>query len=608
MLRSAVIRVILISVVMLFLSVPSFATIVDICGFELGKVMQNEPREFKHSFSSPSYPLVQDVIVRSGNYALESASWTNSYNDVQYHECRVGTDYNATTLYTRLYFRYTVPQEKPLSGIAPIFGVCNVYWDEDDYDEWEVVDLKFYVSLDSNRHLRAYKANGTLLGTGTTYLTPDTWHMIQVKVGTGASAAWEVKLDGSTECSGTSNLGYGTSDCVRLGKLDLATDPNVNIHCFYDDLCMDNSTYPAAGEVLMHRPNGDGTDTDWYASSGNRWQCVDDAPCSAASPGGYLNLGGFSYADYVGACYNFSVYTATLKDTSDVGISGGTTVAAVKAFAICDNAVKIRARQGASYSDSASAMEYRVMPVDPTDSSSWTTTKVDSLQLGVKPVYNIPTKCTALGAMVEYRPATHVEREEVGVALTGSLYHISCWPTGDPNYPVLPQIPENFDPLPNAYYEGGNTWSTVQDYDFTDGVSSSQYFPDTLPEYVRIEADECWAAFQIYTFDVGAQNDLGTIVKIRPFFEGNGYTDCGSECYDVVLYIWNYDAGRWDDLRQGTQDNDNVLYADLDDPSDYITEDDIVKIVLITADADYWETAWLFTDMVSLGVLYTPDE
>lgn len=617
--RSTVLRVIVVFVIALCISVPSFAAVVDICGFELGDIAAYGEVGCSPCCSQASYPLIQDEFVRSGNYALEVACWRNfgqSNDYIQTAQCRMGEDYNKSTLYTRFYFKYVVkPYSSESNDPAPIFAVCDTHTEYDHgLDEDVVVEtMKMHVRIGSDGKLRAYSGKtNSLLGTGTTALNSDQWYRVEVKVGTGSPGTWEIKVDGTSETSGNITTGL-TSDYLLFGKANIYPyNPDTNIHCYYDDICVDDAGYPGEGRVLLHRVTGDGTDTTgWTASSGNLWACVDDGPAAVRWDGD------FNYGNYISGYWY--PYTAVIEDTSDVGITSAN-VGAVKVFSVCNNSIKLRVRQGATAVNSGVYSNYWTMSVDPTDSSSWTTAKVDSLQIGLA-APNASRQCTALNAMVEYRSASYTPRDEAGIIVFPDGHPgygsgtTNGWEYDDPNYPGVPYV------VPNGYNGGftsfysydvyyNNGTELKESYERTDGWCPYLYDLTGNRGYDSTSVEEQYAPYQIYSFDLDDfETNYGTITKITPFFEGTGDTRGPGDDYYVALYIYNNNTYNWTEVGNGTNAfNDVCIYDDYTSFSSYLDENDCIHLLVFGSEADWWERGGAYTDYLALRILYTPNE
>jgi hypothetical protein len=79
--------------------------------------------------------------------------------------------------------------------------------------------------------------------TGSTVLSPGQVYTISVKVGTGTSAAWEVRINGKVEMGGT-NGNFGANN---NGSLELGGNSTYTTNYYYDDVAINSLGYQAGG-------------------------------------------------------------------------------------------------------------------------------------------------------------------------------------------------------------------------------------------------------------------------------------------------------------------------------------------------------------------------
>lgn len=275
--------------------------------------------------------------------------------------------YSAATVYYRFYFRYDT---KPASGDEPIFVARQTG-----------NATKLELRINSAGNLAAYDRTPTLLATGSTVLASGTWYRIEVKVGTGASAAWEVLIDGVSEISGTADLSTTNNGWSIMGK---AFNRNGNTVDFYYDDCRASSTeYPGEGKVLLRAPSANGTYQTFSvgAGSGSHYQIVGEVPQDGDSS--YL----------VSTLVADNAETEQLADAAaDVGvISCAYAVAIVKRDGASAGAVRTRLRSGSTDSDTnnnyAVTAAYtsvgKLYDTDPATAAAWTRAGLNGCEVGV---------------------------------------------------------------------------------------------------------------------------------------------------------------------------------------------------------------------------------
>src|SRR5262249_13697804 len=86
-----------------------------------------------------------------------------------------------------------------------------------------------------------FNSNGSLLATGTTVLASGQVYTISAKIGTGSNAAWEVRLNGNVEMSGTGSLGTTNNGSIKLGGNSTYTTTY-----YYDDVAINSQGYPGS--------------------------------------------------------------------------------------------------------------------------------------------------------------------------------------------------------------------------------------------------------------------------------------------------------------------------------------------------------------------------
>lgn len=104
-------------------------------------------------------------------------------------------------------------------------------------------NVKWELHVDSNGKLSFYDNSLTRSGSvGATTLSTGTWYEVQVKTGTGAAAAWEVKIGSTVEISGTANQLTGNHDTVYLGFYSNLSNGTPDF--YYDNVVIDDASYP----------------------------------------------------------------------------------------------------------------------------------------------------------------------------------------------------------------------------------------------------------------------------------------------------------------------------------------------------------------------------
>src|SRR5205807_1508502 len=109
------------------------------------------------------------------------------------------TYYNLPTAYYSFLFEST---SNPSEG-----GICNFLDSSGNF--------KAALHLSPSGKLLLYGASA-LLGTGSTTLVSGQAYTISAKIGTGSNAAWEIRINGVVEMSGTGDLGSSNNVALNL--------------------------------------------------------------------------------------------------------------------------------------------------------------------------------------------------------------------------------------------------------------------------------------------------------------------------------------------------------------------------------------------------------
>ena len=363
--------------------------ITNICGFETGAGgADNE------GVLTGAGATIQTTTKRTGDYALRINPTTTAtaYFSLVVLYLANGIE-SIGTLITDARYRFYIRIAALPSAAEPILQARNVS------------ALKFELRLGSDGKLTALDSVLASLGTGSTVLSTNTWYRIEVLVGTGASASWEVLIDGVSELSGaTGNLTTTGSFAARLGK---GTNRNGSGYdAYYDDAAISDSAYPGAGACACLRPNGDGNYTAWTGTSTN----VDDLTSQAGhdTDTTFINSSTITQAE-----------TVALESCADRGISG--TINCVKSIVVVrdiSNTTNIQMRTrvtspGTADTDTTDidpGATYRtlgqVLPTNPSGGAAWQTAGVDSLEVGVEhnQAQARELRCTLVCAMVDFTP------------------------------------------------------------------------------------------------------------------------------------------------------------------------------------------------------------
>lgn len=202
----------------------------------------------------------------------------------------------------------------------------------------------------------------------------------------GTGSAYELRINGTTELSGTWTTGH--SDLWSFAQVGVNNSTTAAVDFYFDDIAISDSAYPGAGEVRMLKPNGAGATTQWTTGTGNTYAEVDEVPHDSDTT--YIK------SDTVGQQSDF-----TMEDAATGGIAG--TIGVTKSVAI------VRKESGTTFFQLRTNSRGNTSDLDLTTSyacvaklltGTETIALVDSLELRPYNGDNDPLRVTALYAMV----------------------------------------------------------------------------------------------------------------------------------------------------------------------------------------------------------------
>lgn len=127
------------------------------------------------------------------------------------------------------------------------------------------------------RKIAVYDSTGTIVVTGTTVLALDTKYRIDYKCQDGATGAYEVRINGSTEVSGTANQATaGLISRISVGQAQTEVSAE-SIDFFYDDVVIDTAGFTTYPKVTTLFPIADGSTHQWTSgTNASNYLEVDD--------------------------------------------------------------------------------------------------------------------------------------------------------------------------------------------------------------------------------------------------------------------------------------------------------------------------------------------
>jgi hypothetical protein len=254
--------------------------------------------------------------------------------------------------------------------------LCQGYWNSTTGRKWMVRIEK----ISGNMNLVFYNNAGVPQDTGTTNLASGTWYYLEGRGGTGASAPYELKLDGSEEIA-SGNCNQNTTNHWAFG-FNAGANALAGTKIYYDDLYIKDIGFLGECSVGDLSPTGDGTYTAWTGD----YTDLDEAFPHDSS------------TTTVNSATTNDIETVRFADSSTISDLGN--IHAVKIGAFHKNLsggnldVQVRMRQNDINDDATTATSnssygtdfanLRTLP--PADSVGWTASKLDTVEGGLEHV------------------------------------------------------------------------------------------------------------------------------------------------------------------------------------------------------------------------------
>ncbi len=365
----------------------------NIVGFETGDLL-----ECSSTATSTGTPFTVTSPVRNGTYSLKIQQGGTgvsfaAFAAVDNHGG--GATTGLVLSYTRFFFR-----------MAAIPTNEETFFYVQDNTPSTLMQLK--INPTGGARVTLYNSAGTLVNTCPTTIGAGRWAQIEIKCGSGSNAAYEVRIDSVSQISGTANFGSNLPVFWYLGRPSVGSG---GIEFYYDSLHINDFDFVGNGHVKIVRPDSDGTTLNWTANgAANRWDCVDEIPNDGDTT-------------YISSATLDQVNEVNLESSSNASITG--TIRSVKSVAIGKRVggspmsvtpLRVRMNSGGSIIETLSGggdidpiLGYKsrsiIATANPSGGGNWSSSAIDSLQLGVKS--NVPSstgrtiRVTGLYAMVD---------------------------------------------------------------------------------------------------------------------------------------------------------------------------------------------------------------
>ena len=360
--------------------------VVAACGFEIGSAAASDREWSTTAFVGTASIVSTPVKTGDRSLRVNPTGASQGYCEVRPYTAAgvANTTLNVATVWCAFHFRYAT---KPASGDEQI---CIVYNTSNAQ--------KIALRLNSSGKLSLYDQGGSLVATGSTVLSADTWYSIELQVGTGASATVTVRVNGSTEItSATVNTTTANNAFGRFGKV--LNQGSNSVDYFYDDIVLATGDWIGKAKVLRLDPDGNGNYTAWT----NDYQSVDDSVALGGNDGD---------TTYVSTSTNGNKESLSCEAC---GLSS-VDILAVKVFGVwrysgSSAAARLGLRSGSTDSPGStqalgtySFLNQLIYTTDPSTGSAWTVSGVDAAEPYIEhqQAQSREVRCTMLGLMVIY--------------------------------------------------------------------------------------------------------------------------------------------------------------------------------------------------------------
>jgi hypothetical protein len=370
-------------------------------GFELGESSLNDDLLAFNSNAS-----FVTTTPKTGSYCgrINLTSGKNSRFSLRTYDAVGVSSINFTVSYSYLqfYFKYAT---KP-SGATPneIFAITD-----------STDGVKIAIRINSDGKLCLYDSGGSIIGSaGSTALSSSTWYKINFKIDTGASAAYELKIDDNTELSGTGSF-TNTAKNFNFGVSSMNATENVDF--FYDDIILSDSSYPNGNAaVKIIKPKANGSTMSWSDGTGSSdYTQVNELPVSSS--------------EYIQSptSGNPNIALFDMESCSTVGITGS--ILGVKLLVrtrentTVTSSTFLRIKSDDTNSDNTAFNGFtteqnkcKLLTTDPKTSSDWTISSIDSMEMGVVENNAVAVRCVSVLGTVAYIPSTTSIKSVNGLA------------------------------------------------------------------------------------------------------------------------------------------------------------------------------------------------
>jgi hypothetical protein len=204
----------------------------------------------------------------------------------------ISSDNSGAFSYGRYFYRASAQASSAgrynsFANAATAFIQCHIYFSAafQNYVQLWLMDgstnqIGFRVGSDGKPQI--VRGDGTVLASAANSVALNTWHFFQFKATVAdAGGTAELRLNGQTIATYTGDTKNTANAYVNGWKAEATTS---GLAAWFDNIVVYSDTGNAPNtwtpetRIYEDLPNGAGATTEWTASAGANWQCVDEQP------------------------------------------------------------------------------------------------------------------------------------------------------------------------------------------------------------------------------------------------------------------------------------------------------------------------------------------
>lgn len=304
-------------------------------------------------------PVVDGATKYSGNYALKTGQGDNS---LLKNISSISTLYFSLRFYCHYY----------IGSFAPI-----------TFRNAAGFQITIYINSSAKLEIRLGDRSGSVLATGASIFSMDTWYRISGKVVIdNAAGEVNIKVNGINEVSFSGDTQYqatGGITGVQFGNY--ASGGSGGYPGYFDDFVLDDAVWVGDTRIQAIKPAVGGVLTEWTPSVGSNWSCVDDIP---QDENDYVAVNAVDKVDLYGA----TDLIGSIEAVKCVQVQA----LAVKGGAPTPQNLQLACRTGGSnyfgdsqaVPDATSKSLAKIWETNPNTSVAWTEEDVNGMEIGIK--------------------------------------------------------------------------------------------------------------------------------------------------------------------------------------------------------------------------------